>query len=84
MTFKPVIFSNMYTSARTLCEAARNLSINVSGDVQSITDRIIKDEYFTGELNATIVQDMKLIWADAGIQETFQQSYKFQLTDSTE
>ena len=75
----------MYASSRALCEAARNLNKPVSTEVQKITDRILKEDYFlNNELTPEIVQDFKTIWADAGIQETFGLAYKFQLTDSTE
>jgi hypothetical protein len=42
------------------------------------------EEYFSGPLSPEIAKDIKALWTDKGIQETFTQSAKFQLIDSAQ
>ncbi len=42
------------------------------------------DNYFVGELNASMAKDIKALWSDTGIKETFSRSSEFQLNDSAE
>jgi len=78
--FKSIIFSNIMGSIRVLVEAAETLNILVN-DV-STTTRVLDDAYVLGDFTQQVVSDVKRLWANPGIQATFQRSSEFQLNDS--
>lgn len=84
MSFKSIIYSNLVGSAKVLIEAAKFLNHDLSDDVKPIADKILEEDYFTGELTPEHGEELKKLWEDEGIQKTFSDSSKFQLNDSAE
>lgn len=54
--------------------------------LKEAADRLVagSEEYSSGPLTPTLAADIKALWADPGIQNTFAQSSKFQLIDSAQ
>jgi len=78
--FKSIIFSNVMGSIRVLVEAAEALNIPINEP--QITARVMDDAYVLGDFTPQVVADVKRLWANPGIQATYQRSSEFQLNDS--
>lgn len=83
-SYKSIIYNNVVSAMRTLINAAADLNITISN--KQAADRLVNggEEYFSGPLSPEIAKDLKNLWSDPGIQETFAQSAKFQLIDSAQ
>jgi len=77
--FRSIIWSNVVGSMRVLIEAA-----NVGLTEGDTAKRVMREDYFNGELTPTIARDIKTLWNDPGIKQTFARSSEFQLNDSAE
>jgi len=80
--FKSIICSNIVGSIRVLVEAAGTLGIPLKE--METAQQVIKEDYFNGELTPNIAADVKILWQDPGIKQTFARSSEFQLNDSAE
>jgi len=80
--YKSIIWSNIVGSLRVLVEAAHNLDIPLVET--AVAQRVLREDYFAGHLTPSIVQDVKILWQDKGIKQTFARSNEFQLNDSAE
>jgi len=80
--FKSIIWSNVVGSIRVLVEAAGTLGIPLKE--METAQRVLKEDYFNGELTPSIAADVKILWQDPGIKQTFARSSEFQLNDSAE
>jgi GTPase SAR1 family protein len=81
-TFAPIIYNNIITSAKTLCQQSVTFGA-VSAENQDALNCIndLKgDEVIDGRIGAFL----KALWADAGIQATYEERAQYQLTDSTQ
>jgi hypothetical protein len=67
---------------RALVEASVHFRIETSHP--QIAQRFLDDAYFTGKLTNEMVQEIKTMWNDPGIQKTFARSSEFQLNDSAQ
>jgi len=79
-TFAPIIFNNVITSMKTLCQQSENLG-PVAAETQGskqIVDELKGDE----EIDASLGAHLRALWADAGIQKTYEMRATYQLTDS--
>jgi GTPase SAR1 family protein len=84
-SFKPIIFSNIVNSMRSLIEGCNKLQIPIENSQNAeISKHILDEQYFQNELTPQIIQDIKTLWADPSIQKAFSMSNKFQLIDSAE
>lgn len=82
-SYKSIIYNNTVGSMRVLVAAARELGIDLEADNQKAAERMSgSDEYFTGTLTPEIAADVKALWTDPGIKETYARSAEFQLNDS--
>ncbi|KAK5581590.1 hypothetical protein ACTA71_008904 [Dictyostelium dimigraforme] len=83
-SYKTIIYNNTVGSMRVLVNAAEELKIGISENNKEAASRISNDlgDHFNGVLTAELAQDIKALWADPGIQNTFQRSSEFQLNDS--
>lgn len=76
----PVIYNNTIVGMRTLCEATSVLGIDIPANdkmtefMEKVSTEAPVDEYVGG-----LVRDL---WADAGIQQTYERRAEFQLFDS--
>jgi len=80
--YKSIICSNVIGSIRVLVEAAHSLEIPITESV--IAQRILEEDYFNGQITSSITKDIKALWQDKGIRQTFAKSSDFQLNDSAE
>jgi len=80
--FKSIIWSNVVGSIRVLVEAAQNLNLSVTET--ETAKRVLREDYFMGELTPSIAKDVKALWNDNGIKKTYARSSEFQLNDSAE
>jgi guanine nucleotide-binding protein G(o) subunit alpha len=80
-TFTPIIYSNVISSTKTLVQQSETYG-NVSGDneaAKQLIDQLIGDE----EIDEKLGEQILALWNDAGIQKTYDNRAKYQLTDST-
>lgn len=75
--FSPIIHHNLITSIKVLLEHSPNFG-NVEYKSTTNFQELQNDTHITG----TIAEDIANLWADRGIQMTYEQRAKFQLTDS--
>jgi len=85
--YKPIIHNNVISSMKTLLEqsdhlaATHGLATQVAPQLQHYKQHLLEikqDE----EITPSIAQEIKALWHDAGIQLTYENRAKFQLTDS--
>jgi len=83
-SYKSIIFNNIVSAMKSLINGAREFDIDINARDQA--DRITNggEDYFSGPLSAEMVNDIKTLWADPGIQKAFAESAKFQLIDSAQ
>jgi len=78
--YTPIIYNNMILSMKILCEQSASF-----GEVSCISaKRVIEDAKEEEEVNSVIGDALVKLWADAGIQATYDKRSKFQLNDSTD
>lgn len=80
-TYTSIIFQNCIGSMSALVQAAAELDIEISAENKAAAQRVVNlgdAEPMTPE----IANDIKALWADEGIKETFDRSAEFQLNDS--
>jgi GTPase SAR1 family protein len=80
-TFTPIIYNNIITSMKTLLQHTSTfgeVSRNAMVSKQLLLTEVKGDEVIDVNLGAHI----NLLWCDPGVQRTFDQRSKFQLTDS--
>ena len=80
-TFTPIIYSNIISSAKTLVQQSETYGA-VQGEneaAKKLIDELIGDE----EIDEKLGNQILALWNDSGIQATYEQRAKYQLTDST-
>jgi len=80
-TYAAIIHNNIITSMKALCKASVTY-----GAVTTANDRsrlLIEDLKGDEEINPELARHIAALWADEGIQATYNQRAHFQLTDST-
>eukprot|EP00727_Mastigamoeba_balamuthi_P007997 m51a1_g3818 putative guanine nucleotide-binding protein g subunit alpha-3 (359) ;mRNA; r:275995-277471 len=85
LRFKGVIFHNTVMAMRTLCEACAELQIPVDAPNKERHEWFLQSsdiQFFEGDLTPRIVDDIKALWGDSGIQAAYLRSAEFQLPDS--
>jgi len=83
LSYKSIIYNNTVGSMRVLVTAAQELGIPLKQSNAKPAERIAGgEEYFTGDITPEIAADIKVLWADQGIRDTFARSAEFQLNDS--
>lgn len=79
MTYESIVYNNIVTMMQTLCIASDKLS----GGVQCRESfEYVRDMAQDERINASNVNHFHALWADKGIQRTYEQRSKFQLPDS--
>jgi len=81
-TFTPIIFSNIISSMKTLVQQSETYGA-VSGEndaAKKLIDELIGDE----EIDEKLGNQIAALWNDQGIQTTYDNRAKYQLTDSTD
>jgi len=82
INYKSIVYNNLVSAMRSLIKGTRDLGIKISNS--QACDRVMAnyEEYFSGPLTAEMVDDIKALWKDPGIQEAFSRQSEFQLIDS--
>ncbi|KAA3673141.1 guanine nucleotide-binding protein G(o) subunit alpha [Paragonimus westermani] len=85
--FKPVVYSNTIQSMVAILRAMNTLGIQFGDGEQGAEDaRIVCDVIQAMEdtkpFSEDLLEAMKRLWADAGVQECFARSNEYQLNDS--
>jgi len=84
ISYTSIIHGNTVGSVRAVVEACVKLNINLEPSNQAIAERVLKEDYFSGELNPSIANDVKALSADEGFKAAISRSSEFQLNDSAE
>jgi len=82
VSYKGIIYNNVFFAMRTLITGAEKLGIPVSAKEEAKRIMNAGEENFATPLTPDIAKDIKTLWNDKGIQEAMNQSSKFQLIDS--
>eukprot|EP00753_Platysulcus_tardus_P015350 PLAT4981.3.p2 GENE.PLAT4981.3~~PLAT4981.3.p2 ORF type:complete len:379 (-),score=209.25 PLAT4981.3:192-1328(-) len=79
----PVVYNNTITSMKTLIENADLMGFDVAKEVQRVKEAFldVSDEQ---PIDADVGDMIMTLWADDGLQRTFEQKSKFQLNDSAD
>lgn len=81
-SYKSIIAANTVGSMRVLVKAAADMGYALQPETREAGVRICDDKLFTGVLNPSIGRDIKALWEDEAIRNTFARSASFQLNDS--
>lgn len=79
-TFTHIIYNNVITAMKTLCQHSDQFGPVGGGAIESrrVMDELKGDE----EIDEKLGMHVKILWEDPGIQATYEQRSKFQLSDS--
>eukprot|EP01098_Paradermamoeba_levis_P003258 TRINITY_DN1504_c0_g1_i1.p1 TRINITY_DN1504_c0_g1~~TRINITY_DN1504_c0_g1_i1.p1 ORF type:complete len:352 (-),score=116.04 TRINITY_DN1504_c0_g1_i1:188-1243(-) len=81
--YRVFVYDNTLSSIKCLAQAAETLGIPVGADVQPIAEKFKKMNLgVQKEIDEKLAAEIKLLWADSGIQETFKRSKEYQLNDN--
>jgi len=81
-SYRSIIASNTIGSMRVLISACRDMGFQLSPENKGSASRVSDSSVFKGELNPSLGNDIKLLWSDQAIKQTFARSSEFQLNDS--
>jgi len=81
-SYKSIIASNTIGSMRVLISACRDMGFQLSAEHRAAASKVSDSSIFKGELNPSLGSDIKLLWSDPAIKQTFIRSSEFQLNDS--
>eukprot|EP01100_Stratorugosa_tubuloviscum_P014956 TRINITY_DN82_c1_g2_i1.p1 TRINITY_DN82_c1_g2~~TRINITY_DN82_c1_g2_i1.p1 ORF type:complete len:352 (-),score=139.41 TRINITY_DN82_c1_g2_i1:72-1127(-) len=83
-SYKPIIFNNAISSMRCLIAAARDFNLELNDASKRATTSVTagSEDCFAGELTPELANDIKILWSDTAIRETFSRSAEIQLLDS--
>jgi GTPase SAR1 family protein len=77
-TYIPIIHNNIILSMKTLVHHAPLLGYEVQCQAKNRFEELKGDE----EIDSAMAEEIKALWSDGGIQKTYADRSKFQLTDS--
>ncbi|VDN97455.1 unnamed protein product, partial [Rodentolepis nana] len=85
--FKPVVYSNTIQSIAAILRAMNTLGIPYANPKQCnedarVVNEVIQSMHDTEPFSDELLQAMKRLWADPGVQQCFQRSNEYQLNDS--
>lgn len=85
---KPIIFSNIIESIGALCSNNKDWGTKIEEQTQVHLDAITNMLDYDAQvehihIDANLANRIKCLWEDPGIQDTYKNRSKFQLTDST-
>jgi len=83
MDWKVVVLDNTFFSIKTLVLASEKLGVPIQPENQALAERIKELTPLHITLTPEIAKDIKTLWNDPGIQETFSRSSEYQLNDNT-
>jgi len=85
LAFKEVIFSNVLTAMRALCQAVEKLGLTLEHPENEERRAALADApNVIPSIPDAMVADIKALWADSGIQACYKSRHLFQLSDSAE
>lgn len=91
LPYVPLIHQNILQSAQTLCKQSvlmgkENEALRVSSEEAAAARDLVLEIKFDdpAPLKPAVVDAVKMLWADDGVQATFELSATYQLNDSTE
>jgi len=80
--YRPVIYSNIIQSMKSLIKGAQKLNISLDAGNKERAERQLQLSGAGEIFNAEIGKDVTLLWRDPGIQSAFARANEFQLNDS--
>lgn len=80
--FVTIIHNNVISSMICLCEAMTTLGYSVKSPEAEAAFKNMSNLATLDEVDSKLATDIECLWKDAGIQETYADRAKFQLTDS--
>lgn len=85
ITYKPIVYQNTITAMQILLQYCDQLGDEIGSKIadenQAIANRFL-DISIDSDITEQIAADIKTLWADEGIQITFENRVKFQFPDS--
>jgi len=84
LSYKSIIYNNIIACMKALVNASRDLGIAISDANTAAANRLADADinYFSGAITEEMKNDIKALWADAGIKKTYERQNEFQLNDS--
>jgi GTPase SAR1 family protein len=79
-TFTAIIYNNMITSMKTLCQQSLNFGPVARENENSLN--VVNELKGDEEIDANLGAHLSALWSDEGIQKTYAARAQFQLTDS--
>lgn len=82
---RDVVYSNVVSSMKVLCMSMEKLGFEVENPENEARRAALADAPSTvSSFPPAMANDIKLLWADAGIQKTYNARHLFQLSDSAD
>jgi len=81
-SYKSIVYNNVVKAMRDIIRGAETLGVPLEN--KEAATRLVGggEEYFSGPLSDDIASDIKLLWKDKGVQESYRRSAEYQLIDS--
>lgn len=80
-SYKTLIFTNIVSSMKALVRVAEELYIDIEECNRASAKRVL-ETLEDSSLESWLVQDIKALWTDSGIQKCYSRSQEFQLNES--
>lgn len=83
--FRPIIFNNIVQSMCAILEAMGLLELSLDDQraLHHVQIFFAKDEQLSSDnLSPKVARAISVLWRDAGVQQCFQRSHKYQLNES--
>src|SRR3989338_8036268 len=84
VSYKPIVYYNVLSSARVLLTASETYGLQVDAKFEQLVDWLKNDNLRTLTLDPKLAVQLKELWTDPAIQKTFLRRNELQLPDSTE
>jgi len=85
ISYKQIVFQNTICAMQILLEYCTELTDEINSQIEEknieIANRFL-DLSIDADITPQIVRDIKILWADSGVQRTFEHRTKFQFPDS--
>jgi len=82
-TYKNIIFNNVISSLKTLCQFVEHFG-PMAPELEGTRRMILEDLRGDEEIDEKLGQQLIAVWMDPGIQSTYDNRAQFQLNDSTQ
>ena len=86
LTFKPIAIHNTVTAMKTLVKAVEPMALSFDDENKELAKKFLEDNEnfnsYTQELTPVLVEQIKKLWKDGGVQKAYERRNELQLIDS--